>query len=101
MDEKVIKISLSIFQNRYNIDIPDNILNKADNLKKSCSCFNSLYDPKMIWEKKLYNKKEKSLQIANNAGTASNKGRFHIIIPDFSDNSSTKRTLIGHLNKLT
>jgi hypothetical protein len=101
MDDKVIKINLSIFQNRYNINIPENILNKAETLKKSCSCFDSFYDPKMIWEKKLNNKKEKSLHIANNTGTASNKGRFHIIIPDFSDNSKTKRSLIGYLNKLT
>jgi hypothetical protein len=107
MDEKVIKISLSVFHSRYNIDVPAHIMNKADALKKSCSCFDSYYDPKMIWEKKLNNKKEKSLHIANNigtgigAGTTSNKGRFHIIIPDFSDNSCTKRTLIGHLNKLT
>jgi hypothetical protein len=101
MDDKVIKINLSIFQNRYNIDVPENILNKAESLRKSCSCFDSYYDPKMIWEKKLNNKKEKSINIANNFGIASNKNRFHIIIPDFSDSSSTKRTLIGYLNKLT
>jgi hypothetical protein len=101
MDDKVIKINLSIFQNRYNIDVPENILNKAESLKKSCSCFDSFYDPKMIWEKKLNNKKDKTINIANNIGTANNKGRFHIIIPDFSDNSSTKRALIGYLNKLT
>lgn len=109
MDVKVVKINLSAFQSRYNIDVPENILNKAETLRKSCSCFNSFYDPKMIWEKKLNNKKEKSLQIANNTAagvgassiTGSNKGRFHIIIPDFSDNSCIKRTLIGYLNKLT
>ena len=59
MDDKVVKIPLSIFKNRYNIDVPDNILQKAEALKKSCSCFNSFYDPKMIWEKKIYNKKDK------------------------------------------
>jgi hypothetical protein len=109
MDVKVVKINLSVFQSRYNIDVPENILNKAETLRKSCSCFNSFYDPKMIWEKKLNNKKEKSLQIANNTAagvgassiTGSNKGRFHIIIPDFSDTSCIKRTLIGYLNKLT
>ena len=139
MDDKVIKIHLSVFQNRYNhVDVPDNILQKAEALKKSCSCFDSFYDPKMIWEKKLYNnKREKHSQqhshnytpshsqhshnytpshsqhsqqhsqqqqhyTPNNSyQTASNKGRFHIIIPDFSDNSCTKRALIGHLNKLT
>lgn len=60
MDDKVIKIGLSVFQNRYNnMDaVPDNIIKKADVLKKSCSCFNSFYDPKMIWEKKLNNKRE-------------------------------------------
>jgi hypothetical protein len=150
MDDKVVKIPLSIFKNRYNIDVPDNILQKAEALKKSCSCFDSFYDPKMIWEKKLYNKKDKphhasyashsqhhqqyqphsqqsqhynnaqhhnaqhhqqypphsqhqhqaSAYTGNSTGS-SVKGRFHIIIPDFSDNSSTKRALIGHLNKLT
>ena len=103
MDEKVIKIGLSVFQGRYNISVPEHIMNKAAALKKSCSCFDSYYDPKMIWEKKLNNKKEKSQYIANNTGTGttSNKGRFHIIIPDFSVNSCTKRALIGYLNKLT
>ena len=132
MDDKVIKIHLSVFQNRYNhVDVPENILQKAETLKKSCSCFDSFYDPKMIWEKKLYNnKREKHSQHShtshtsqhshnytpshsqhsqqqqhytpnNSYQTASNKGRFHIIIPDFSDNSCTKRALIGHLNKLT
>jgi hypothetical protein len=125
MDDKVIKIHLSVFQNRYNhVDVPENILQKAETLKKSCSCFDSFYDPKMIWEKKLYNnKREKHSHPSqqhshpsqqhshqhsqqhytpnNSYQTASNKGRFHIIIPDFSDNSCTKRELIGHLNKLT
>ena len=106
MDDKVIKIGLSVFQNRYNnMDaVPDNIIKKADVLKKSCSCFNSFYDPKMIWEKKLNNKREKNLHIAanaTNASIASNKSRVHIIIPDFSDISNTKRALIGYLNKLT
>ena len=98
MDDKVIKIHLSVFQNRYNnIIVPENIMNKAEQLRKTCNCFNSLYDPKMIWEKKLFNKKEKSgFNITN-----MNKGKVHIIIPDFSDNSNTKRTLVGYLNKLT
>lgn len=52
MDDKVIKIHLSIFLNRYNnIKVSDNIINKAEQLRKTCNCFNSLYDPKMIWEK--------------------------------------------------
>jgi hypothetical protein len=150
MDDKVVKIPLSIFKNRYNIDVPDNILQKAEALKKSCSCFDSFYDPKMIWEKKIYSKKDKPHHASHVAqhshashvshhqqyqphsqhtqhshyhnaqhhqqypqqhshhqasayagNSASVKGRFHIIIPDFSDNSSTKRALIGHLNKLT
>ena len=99
MDEKVIKIHLSIFLNRYNnINVPDNLINKAEQLRKTCSCFNSLYDPKMIWEKKLFNKREKGGLISSNVN---NKGKVHIIIPDFSDISNTKRTLVGYLNKLT
>ena len=100
MDDKVIKIHLSIFLNRYNnIKIPDNIINKAEELRKTCSCFNSLYDPKMIWEKKLFNKREKNGLIGANINN--NKGKVHIIIPDFSDISKMKRTLVGYLNKLT
>jgi hypothetical protein len=99
MDDKVIKIHLSIFINRYNnIKAPDNIINKAEQLRKTCNCFNSIYDPKMIWEKKLFNKKDK---VVLNGANINNKGKVHIIIPDFSDNSNTKRTLVGYLNKLT
>jgi len=102
MDDKVIKIGLSVFQNRYNnIEVPDNIIKKAETLRKSCNCFNSFYDPKMIWEKKLNNRKEKNTQMLSNSGSINNKNRVHIIIPDFSDISNTKRALIGHLNKLT
>jgi hypothetical protein len=106
MDDKVIKINLSVFHNRYNkIEVPENIIMKAENLKKSCNCFNSFYDPKMIWEKKLFNKKEKyainNVNGNNSNSGANNKNRVHIIIPDFSDFSNTKRTLIGYLNKLT
>ena len=102
MDEKVVKIGLSVFQNRYNnIEVPDNIIKKAETLRKSCSCFNSFYDPKMIWEKKLNNRKEKNTQMLSNSGLVNNKNRVHIIIPDFSDISNTKRALIGYLNKLT
>jgi hypothetical protein len=100
MDDKVIKIHLSIFLNRYNnIKVSDNIINKAEELRKTCSCFNSLYDPKMIWEKKLFNKREKNGLIGTNINN--NKGKVHIIIPDFSDISNMKRTLVGYLNKLT
>jgi len=103
MDDKVIKIELSVFQNRYNkVETPENIIKKADALRKSCSCFNSFYDPKMIWEKKLNNRKDKISQVSSNTGTVvNNKNRVHIIIPDFSDISNTKRSLIGYLNKLT
>jgi hypothetical protein len=38
MDDKVIKINLSVFHNRYNkIEVPENIIMKAENLKKSCN----------------------------------------------------------------
>jgi hypothetical protein len=100
MDDKVIKIHLSIFLNRYNnIKAPDNIINKAEQLRKTCNCFNSLYDPKMIWEKKLFNKRDKTT--LNGTNINNNKSKVHIIIPDFSDISKMKRTLVGYLNKLT
>jgi len=103
MDDKVIKINLTVFKNIYNINntVPIAIINKADNLKKSCNCFNSLYDPKMIWEKKIFNKRDKNTGGYDTATNINNKGRVHIIIPDFSDSSNIKRTLIGYLNKLT
>jgi hypothetical protein len=103
MDDKVIKINLTVFINIYNINnaVPIAIINKADNLKESCNCFNSLYDPKMIWEKKIFNKREKNTGGYDTATNVNNKGRVHIIIPDFSDSSNIKRTLIGYLNKLT
>jgi hypothetical protein len=52
----------------------------------------------MIWEKKLFNKRDK---VALNGTNINNKGKVHIIIPDFSDISNMKRTLVGYLNKLT
>ena len=56
MDEQIIKINIEIFRYIYNsIDIPQNILDKAVDIKNTYSCFNSYYDPKMIWAKKIYN----------------------------------------------
>jgi hypothetical protein len=96
MTDKIVKIKLSNFQNKYNdkYEIPLDIMDKADVLKKKYSCFNSFYDPKMILAKKVYNKKDKEHDVKN-------KSRFHIIIPDFTNNSMIKRNLIGYLNKLT
>ena len=96
MTDTIVKIKLSNFQNKCNgkDEIPFDITDKADILKKKYSCFNSFYDPKMILAKKVYNKKDKDNDIKN-------KNRFHIIIPDFTNNSMIKRNLIGYLNKLT
>jgi hypothetical protein len=96
MDEEIVKINFSVFQRKYetlNV-IPQNVCDKVIEFKQKYACFNSYYDPKMIWAKKVYNKKEKS--VANKP-----KNRFHIIIPDFSETSIIKRNLIGFLNKLT
>ena len=95
MDEQIIKISIEQFKDTYNsIDIPQNILDKAIEIKNTYSCFNSYYDPKMIWAKKIYNNKEKY-------NKPKIKSRFHIIIPDFTKKSELKRCLIGNLNKLS
>jgi len=96
MTEQIVKINFSKFQDKYNkiSCIPHDILLKASQLKEKYTCFSSFYDPKMILAKKVYNKKEKD-------GEYNNKKRFHIIIPNFTNNSIVKRNLIGHLNKLT
>lgn len=94
MNDNIIKIDIAYFQNRYDQigEIPENIKNKAIDLIENYNCFKSYYDPKMIWAKKVYNKKEK---------TIAQKNRFHIIIPDFTDNSLLKRKILGLLNKIT
>jgi hypothetical protein len=96
-NDDIIKINASIFSNVYkqkNIKtVPENILSKSSQIKQIYNCFNSFYDPKMIWEKKKFTKKEKM--------SSNKKNRFHIIIPDFTDDNMNKRQLIGYLNKLT
>ena len=94
MDDSIIKIDFSLFEEKYHEiqEIPDNIIKKSEELKNNYDCFNSYYDPKMIWMKKNYVKKDKQFSVKN---------KFHIIIPDFNDNSKFKRKLIGLLNKLT
>jgi hypothetical protein len=96
MSEHIIKIDIEQFKNEYNntTDIPGNILEKVAEIKSTYTCFNSFYDPKMIWAKKIYNNKDKY-----NKPKA--KNRFHIIIPEFSKTSEIKRSLIGYLNKLS
>jgi hypothetical protein len=96
MSEQIIKIDIEQFKNEYNniTDIPGNILEKVVEIKNTYTCFNSFYDPKMIWAKKIYNNKDKY-----NKPKA--KNRFHIIIPEFSKTSEIKRSLIGYLNKLS
>jgi len=94
MNDTIIKIDIDYFQKRYDqiSEIPENIINKAIDISENYNCFKSYYDPKMIWAKKNYNKKEKKI---------TPKNRFHIIIPDFTDNSLLKRKIIGLLNKIT
>jgi len=96
MSEQIIKIDIEQFKNEYNniTDIPGNILEKVAEIKSTYTCFNSFYDPKMIWAKKIFNNKDKY-----NKPKA--KNRFHIIIPEFSKTSEIKRSLIGYLNKLS
>jgi len=96
MTEQIVKINFLEFQDKYNkiSCIPQDILLKVSQLKEKYTCFSSFYDPKMILAKKVYTKKEKD-------GDNNNKKRFHIIIPNFTNNSIVKRNLIGHLNKLT
>jgi len=96
MSEKIIKINIELFKKEYNniVEIPCNILEKVADIKNSYSCFNSYYDPKMIWAKKIFNNKDKY-------NKPKIKNRVHIIIPEFTKTSETKRSLIGYLNKLS
>lgn len=94
MNDSIIKIEISYFEYKYKelTNVPENIVNKAVDLKNKYSCLNSYYDPKMMWVKKNNIKKDKNY---------GQKNRFHIIIPDFTDESILKRKLTGLLNKLT
>jgi hypothetical protein len=96
MSEKIVKINIELFKTEYNniAEIPSNILEKVADIKNSYSCFNSYYDPKMIWAKKIFNNKDKY-------NKPKVKNRVHIIIPEFTKTSETKRSLIGYLNKLS
>lgn len=96
MSEKIVKINIELFKTEYNniVEIPSNILEKVADIKNSYSCFNSYYDPKMIWAKKIFNNKDKY-------NKPKVKNRVHIIIPEFTKTSETKRSLIGYLNKLS
>jgi len=60
MNDSIIKIDISYFQDRYNQieKIPENIKNKAVEINDTYSCFKSYYDPKMIWVKKIIIKKK-------------------------------------------
>jgi len=93
-DYNIIRYDLQTFRDIYahfsKQSLSDNLIEKANHYKKNFSCFNSFYNPKMVWEKKNFNKKEKQP-----------KNRYHIIIHDFTDESLVKRQLIGYLNKLT
>jgi hypothetical protein len=93
-DYNIIHYDISKFREIYSTNfhhpVPDILLEKVDQYKKNFSCFNSFYDPKMVWEKKKFTKKERQP-----------KNRYHIIIHDFTDESMVKRQLIGYLNKLS
>ena len=94
MNDSINKIDISYFECKYKEDskIPEKIDNKAIELKTKYNCLNSFYDPKMMWVKKNNIKKDKNIIP---------KSRFHIIIPDFNEDSILKRKLTGLLNKLT
>jgi len=84
------KTFTDIYNQLSNQPLPPNFNEKVSYYIKTFHCFNSFYDPKMIWEKKKFSKKEKT-----------QKNRFHIIIPDFTKESQTKRQLTSYLNKLS
>ena len=96
-DIGLVKINYEIFKkcletyNNSNIQIPDNIVNKANELINNYTCFVSNYDARSLWEKKKI--------IAQNKTKV--KTRPHIIYIDFSDDAKCKKEFISYLNKLT
>lgn len=80
-----------IFRKYDSIPINDDLNNKVNFFRNKYICFNPLHDPKKIFEKKKFNKKE----------IKTPKNKFHIIMHDFSNEETSKRQLIGFLNKLT
>lgn len=90
MTEYDLKTFTDIYHQLSKQPLPTLFRDKATYYTKTFNCFNSFYDPKMIWEKKKYSKKDKVP-----------KNRFHIILQDFTKESQTKRQLTGFLNKLT
>jgi hypothetical protein len=96
-DIGLVKINYEIFKNCLNncndsnIQIPENIVNKANELINNYNCFISNYDARSLWEKKKI--------IAQNKTKV--KTRPHIIYIDFSDDAKCKKEFISYLNKLT
>ena len=48
MNDSIIKIEISYFEYKYKelTNVPENIVNKAIDLKSNYNCLNSYYDPK-------------------------------------------------------
>jgi hypothetical protein len=96
-DIGLVKINYETFKNclnnynSNNIQIPDSIVNKANELINNYNCFVSNYDARSLWEKKKI--------IAQNKTKV--KSRPHIIYIDFSDDAKCKKEFISYLNKLT
>ena len=96
-DIGLVKINYETFKNclnnynNNNIQIPDSIVNKANELINNYNCFISNYDARSLWEKKKI--------IAQNKTKV--KSRPHIIYIDFSDDAKCKKEFISYLNKLT
>lgn len=82
-------IFLNKLKNIKSNSIPNVYLNKAKELQ-ILPCFNTIYNSKLIWDKKKKYDKE-----------IISKNKIHIVITDFSDKSKNKREFISFLNKLT
>lgn len=95
MNEDILRYNIDTFNNIYKLYEKDHIkkcyIDKVHFLKTNYSCFNQSHDPKKIFEKKKLHKKDLKTQ----------KNKFHIIMHDFSNETTNKRHLIGYLNKLT
>lgn len=98
----IIKINYDIFykllkeKENDDKDLPQPLINKANDLQNNYNCFASNYDARSLWEKKKYiaskirNKDYKTI-----------RAKPIILSTDFSDEFKCKKELTGYLNKLS
>jgi hypothetical protein len=105
-DYDIVIVESSIFQKRLTAfdtkDIPQNIIEKKEELKTSCSCFSMNYETKFSdWIEKKYPVYSKQSWKDNKTSSAKSGSRLHILPSNFTQENKSKKKITGLLNKLT